>query len=126
MRRARALIFPACEDFGMAPVEVMACGRPVIAYAKGGAMETIVDGVTGLLVPEQSPEAFAAAIVELERRRFDPIEIRRNAERFSMKRFTDALYAEVFGPVRSGDSHERHVVQVTTGGHHLEALTGSG
>jgi glycosyltransferase involved in cell wall biosynthesis len=108
----------------MTPVEVMACGRPVIAYARGGALETIVHGVTGLLVAEQTPEAFAKAIAELERHRFDPIEIRRNAERFSMSRFADALYAEVFGPgVASGNSSERDVVQVTASGHDLEAVT---
>ena len=50
MRGARALLFPQFEDFGMTPVEMMACGRPVIAYGRGGAAETVIDGVTGVLV----------------------------------------------------------------------------
>ncbi len=53
MRKARALLFPGLEDFGMTPVEMMSCGRPVIAFAQGGAVETVIDGVTGVLVKEQ-------------------------------------------------------------------------
>jgi glycosyltransferase involved in cell wall biosynthesis len=96
MRRAKALLFPADEDFGMTPVEVMACGRPVIAYGKGGALETVVSGATGVLVSEQTPRAFAAAIREFERMHFDSAVIRRNAERFSMQRFAKAMYDAVF------------------------------
>lgn len=107
MRRARALLFPAEEDFGMTPVEVMACGRPVIAYGKGGALETIVDGVTGVLVSEQHPLAFADGIARFERMHFDPAAIRRNAERFSMQRFAAAIYAAVNDTARS-DRPEPH------------------
>jgi glycosyltransferase involved in cell wall biosynthesis len=67
MRGARALLFPQYEDFGMTPLEVNACGRPVIAYGKGGALDTVVDGVTGLLVPEQSVAAFVEALERFER-----------------------------------------------------------
>lgn len=87
MRGARAMIFPAFEDFGMAPVEMMACGKPVVAYAAGGALETVVEGVTGVFAEEQTPEAFAAAIARLETLRFDPQRIRDHAERFSQERF---------------------------------------
>jgi glycosyltransferase involved in cell wall biosynthesis len=107
MRRAKALLFPGEEDFGMTPVEVMACGRPVLAYGKGGALETVIDGVTGLLVAEQHPLAFADAIARLERMHFDPAAIRRNAERFSMQRFASAIYAAVNGELRS-DRREPH------------------
>ena len=91
MREAQALLFPGLEDFGMTPVEMMACGRPVIAYAAGGALETVVDGVTGVLVEEQSANAFATAIRRLERTHFDRAAIRRHAERFSTDRFVSAL-----------------------------------
>lgn len=65
-RQCRALLFPGVEDFGIVPLEVMASGRPVIAYAKGGALETVVDGETGLFFHEQTSEALADAMVRLE------------------------------------------------------------
>ncbi len=91
MRGARAMLFPANEDFGMAPVEMMACGRPVIAYRGGGATETVLEHVTGVFAEAQTPEAFAAAILRLERQRFDRDRIRGHAERFSQARFIAAL-----------------------------------
>ena len=64
--RAKALLFPGIEDFGIVPVEAMAAGCPVIAFRKGGAVETVREGVTGLFFDEQSPEALAAAIESFE------------------------------------------------------------
>jgi glycosyltransferase involved in cell wall biosynthesis len=87
MRGARAFIFPAQEDFGIVPVEAQACGTPVIGYARGGSTETVVDGVTGVLVDSQTPDAIRAAVCEFENRRFEPVKIRQNAERFSIERF---------------------------------------
>ncbi len=66
LARARALLFPGVEDFGMLPVEAMACGTPVVALARGGALETVRDGHTGILVPEPSATAFAQGIRHLE------------------------------------------------------------
>jgi glycosyltransferase involved in cell wall biosynthesis len=91
MRSARALLFPGLEDFGMTPVEMMACGRPVIAYDAGGAKETVVDGVNGVLVPEQSVDAFVAGIERCEAMTFDPAQIRRSAEGFSRPRYIEAM-----------------------------------
>ena len=95
MRGARAMIFPAYEDFGMAPVEMMACGRPVIAYDRGGARETVIDGVTGVFAGEQTVEAFVNAIVRLERTTFDRDAIRAHAETFSREKFVRRLRAMV-------------------------------
>jgi glycosyltransferase involved in cell wall biosynthesis len=87
MRGARALLAPQLEDFGMAILEMNACGRPVIAYARGGALETVVEGKTGLFVDAQDAETLAEAIRRLETMRFDLAAIRRHAERFSKERF---------------------------------------
>jgi glycosyltransferase involved in cell wall biosynthesis len=91
----RALIFPGCEDFGIAPVEAQAAGRPVIAYAGGGALDTVVDGQTGLFFGEQTPDSLADAICRLEGVAFDPAAIRRHAERFGAGRFKQELRAFV-------------------------------
>lgn len=66
MARCRALVFPGEEDFGIVPVEVQASGRPVIAYAKGGALETVVDGETGILFDDCSAEGLVAALDRFE------------------------------------------------------------
>ncbi len=91
MRRARAMIFPAFEDFGMAPVEMMACGRPVLALGRGGASETVIDGLTGVLAAEQTVAAFVAAIGRLESMSFSRSRIRAHAEGFSRGRYVAAL-----------------------------------
>ncbi len=62
MQRCAALVFPSRDDFGLLPIEVMACGRPVLAFAGGGALETVVAGETGEFFTEQTPEAIAAAV----------------------------------------------------------------
>jgi glycosyltransferase involved in cell wall biosynthesis len=71
LQRCRGLVFPGMEDFGIVPVEAMAAGAPVIAYAKGGALETVIHGQTGVLFEEQSVEALIAAIQRVEAREFD-------------------------------------------------------
>jgi glycosyltransferase involved in cell wall biosynthesis len=87
MRGARALLAPQIEDFGMAILEMNACGRPVIAFARGGALETLVEGKTGLFFHAQDAQALADAILRFETLRFDGAAIRRHAERFSKDRF---------------------------------------
>lgn len=103
LQQAKAFVFAAEEDFGIAPLEAQACGTPVIAYGRGGARETVVDGVTGMFFDEQSVPAICAAIERFERdgRTFDPALLRAHAERFStsafrrqFRRFVEMRYAE--------------------------------
>ena len=89
MQQARAFIFAAEEDFGIAPLEAQACGTPVIAFDGGGVTETVVDGDTGMYFSEQTAESLIQTVNRFEyaKRRMDPDRIRRNAERFSIERF---------------------------------------
>jgi glycosyltransferase involved in cell wall biosynthesis len=89
LRNCRALIFPGLEDFGILPVEVMASGRPVIAFGRGGAVETVVDGVTGILFSEQTSESLQLAVEKFEsiEAQFDPIVIRDWAKKFELSKF---------------------------------------
>lgn len=99
--RARALIFPAEEDFGILPVEAQACGTPVIAYARGGALESLrgedCEAPTALYFGEQSVPSVLAAVAAFERdpARFRPAACRSNAERFGIERFRCELRAVI-------------------------------
>jgi len=84
---ARALLFPGEEDFGIVPVEAQAAGVPVVAYAVGGAGETVLDGRTGVLFGEQDARSLAAAIDRLEDLALSEVEVRENAARFGRRRF---------------------------------------
>lgn len=90
-RRARLLIFPGQEDFGIVPVEAQACGTPVVAYRKGGATETVVDGATGLFFDAQTVDALRDAVVRGGKRTWDPRRLRTQAERFSVAAFIEGL-----------------------------------
>jgi glycosyltransferase involved in cell wall biosynthesis len=91
MREAKAFIFAAEEDFGITPLEAQSCGTPVLAFGRGGASETVIDGVTGLYFLEQTEEAIRDAVqrFEAQQHRFDRSEIRAHAIRFSNERFKD-------------------------------------
>lgn len=92
---AKGLIFPGEEDFGIVPVEMMASGRPVIAYGRGGALETVIDGLSGVLFDEQSEDALADAIARAERISFDPGAIVRHASGFGKARFKEQMAAAI-------------------------------
>ena len=89
--RCRAFIFPGLEDFGIAPVEAQAAGRPVIAYAGGGALETVVEGVTGAFFHQQTPEALIEVVQKFDDKAYDPTAIRRHAQRFDKRVFKRRL-----------------------------------
>jgi glycosyltransferase involved in cell wall biosynthesis len=92
MARAKAFVYAGEEDFGISMVEAQACGTPVLAFARGGAAEIVVDGQTGLLFDQQTPDAIVSTICEFEREwRFDPARVRCNALRFGVSRFRDGF-----------------------------------
>ena len=99
-RNCRALIFPGVEDFSIVPVEAQACGRPVIAYADGGALETVIGqsetaafpeapSATGVFFKSQEPEELLRAIERFEKMTFDCLRIRNNALRFARATFLE-------------------------------------
>lgn len=100
-RRAQALVFAGIEDFGMMLVEAQACGTPVIAFAGGGALESVVDGRTGRLYEDRSVLALAEILRTFNPNTYDPEELRRHAEGFGIDRFDSelrAIVAERIGP----------------------------
>lgn len=91
--RCRGLVWPGVEDYGLAPVEVMAAGRPVIARRAGGVLDTVVDGVTGVFFDDEEPQALAAAVRRAEGISWDADGIRANARRFGRDVFEARLEA---------------------------------
>jgi len=90
-RECAALIFPTVEDFGIVPIEVMASGRPVIAYQEGGAAETVVPGVTGEFFPKQSASALVDVLRQFSPEKYQPEVIRQHAEQFDKKNFQQKI-----------------------------------
>ena len=91
MARCQAFLFPGLEDFGITPLQAQAAGRPVIAYGAGGALDTVIPGVTGEFFHEQTPEALAERLANFDPHRYDPAACRAHAERFSAERFRREL-----------------------------------
>ena len=91
MARCRAFIFPGEEDFGIAPIEALAAGRPVIAYGAGGALDTVAEGMSGLFFREPTPSALAEAVGRLDAHHFEPETLRQRAQHFDVARFQREL-----------------------------------
>jgi glycosyltransferase involved in cell wall biosynthesis len=94
-RRAALVLLPGEEDFGIVPVEAQACGRPVVALGRGGALETVVDGVTGILVAQPTAADLAAGIARAIGTTFDAGVIRQHALRFDSTVFERSVRAEI-------------------------------
>jgi glycosyltransferase involved in cell wall biosynthesis len=94
-RRAAAVLLPGEEDFGIAPVEAQACSTPVVALGRGGALETVIDGITGVLVSEPTPQAFAAGIARAKQMTFDASLIRQHAMQFDRAVFARSIQSTV-------------------------------
>ena len=91
----RAVVHPALDDFGIVPVEALAAGRPVVAFAAGGSLDSIRDGETGVLFREPTPEALGAALDRLDQLTFDPARLRAAARRFDRTSFEQRFGAFV-------------------------------
>ena len=98
---AQAIIHPAVDDFGIVPVEALAAARPVVAFAEGGARDSVSEPETGTLFAEPTPEALGAAITRLEGMRFDPARLRAAALRFDQAEFERRFGAFVEGQVEA-------------------------
>ena len=95
LARARSLILPGIEDFGITPLEAMALGTPVIAYHDGGALETVQEGVTGVFFRQMTADALASALVEVESKPWDRAVLNEHAARFSRGRFIAQMSDEL-------------------------------
>jgi len=97
LERCKGLIFPGVEDFGIVPVEAMAAGAPVIAYGRGGVLDTVVDGVTGVLFSEQTIEALAEAVSKVETGQvaFDREALRKHALKFDKSVFKEKIASSI-------------------------------
>ena len=91
MARCRAFLFPGEEDFGIAPLEAMAAGSPVIAYSAGGALDTVEDGTTGVFFEQLSPDSLIGAVHRFSEQTFDPHVLAEHAARFGSDRFRQEM-----------------------------------
>lgn len=91
LQKAKAFVFAAEEDFGILPVEAQACGTPIIAYGKGGLLETVINNITGVFFYKQTEDAIIEAIGNFEKKVFDYNEIRNHSLKFSKERFNKEL-----------------------------------
>jgi glycosyltransferase involved in cell wall biosynthesis len=91
--RCRAFVFPGEEDFGIAPIQAMAAGRPVIAYAGGGSLDTVIPGRTGVFFTEQSPQAIADAVESFDPMSLSTAEICEHAQQYDVSVFRRKMLA---------------------------------
>lgn len=104
--QARGLIFPGVEDFGIVPVEAQAAGCPVIALGRGGALETVVSGKTGLFFYEESAAALNRTLDRREGIRFKAADFARNVARFTEKAFQDGILESIHRASKPGQGRK--------------------
>lgn len=104
---ARALIFPGEEDFGIVPLEAQACGTPVIAFGRGGALESVVEGRTGIFFPEPTPESLAEAVKVFDDMDLLEADCRANAARFGRQGFIERIATSVGAALAASPSRQR-------------------
>jgi glycosyltransferase involved in cell wall biosynthesis len=102
----RAFILPGEEDFGITPLEAQASGRPVIAYGAGGALASVVEGITGTFFQKQTVESLAAALASFDERTYDPQTIRDHALEFDMPRFHRRILQFIEAKMNEGKTRE--------------------
>ncbi len=100
MSECKAFLFPGLEDFGIVPVEAQACGRPVICYGKGGVLDTVIDGETGVYFDKQNVESLKEAIIKFEKTKFDKKKIREHSLKFSEENFRKQLSEYIISKVK--------------------------
>ena len=93
LAHCRAFLLPGAEDFGIAPLEAMAAGRPVIAYAYGGALDTVIEGMSGMLFYEQTVEGLSRALQRFDAGAYDPATMRAHARKFDTAVFRQRMTA---------------------------------
>jgi glycosyltransferase involved in cell wall biosynthesis len=108
LERCKGLLFPGVEDFGIVPVEAMACGAPVIAFNKGGILDTVVHGKTGILFEEQTAESLIEAVMQVENDTFSfrPTVLRAQAMKFEKILFRSRFNQFVKKTLKESDSHD--------------------
>ncbi|MBO0779261.1 MAG: glycosyltransferase [Ktedonobacteraceae bacterium] len=111
-QHCRAFLFPGYEDFGITPLEAQACGRPVIAYGAGGALASIVDGVTGVFFREQTVESLVEALATFDERQFDPSAIRNHALEFDKSRFNRRILQFIEAKMAATQGEQRVETQL--------------
>lgn len=107
----RAFLFPGVDDFGITPVEAMAAGRPVIAFAEGGALETVIPSVTGIFFNEPTVPAFVEALKNFEARedQFDPEACKKQARKFTREKFKENFKREILAAWKHAGKPENHL-----------------
>lgn len=119
--RCRALIFPGEEDFGMTPLECMASGRPVVGYGHGGALETIVDGKTGVFFSEHTVDSLASALIDIQKMRVHPGALQTHASRFDVSVFREQMSEFVD---QAAEDHRERMMRGPDGGIDAGAASG--
>lgn len=115
MAKSKAFLFPGLEDFGITPVQAEAAGRPVIAYKGGGALDTVIEGVTGEFFTEQTVDSLAQVMANFDSDKYDPVTIRQHALTFDTKNFLQQIDSYIEQAWQAKQSHQKFIWQDPTG-----------